>query len=117
MKAHAAVAAELLGDAACVEAAVRDVASSPLSAAEKALLAFVERVNADAASIGPADIAGLHASGWTEEAVYDAITVCALLNFYNRWVDATGVPPMSDEENRAAARRMAPGYIRTAPQP
>jgi hypothetical protein len=36
----------------------------------------------------------LHAAGWTDEAIYCAITVCALFNFYNRWIDATGVHAM-----------------------
>jgi len=70
-------------------------------------------VNADSPAITPADIAALHQHGWTDEAIYDAITVCAMFNFYNRWIDATGVHPMSDEAHRAAAPRMAPGYIRS----
>ncbi len=85
---------------------------APLPAAERALLAFVEKVNRDSPSIGPPDIAALHEQGWTDEAIYDALTVCALFNFYNRWIDASGVHPMSEEEHRAAAPRMAAGYVR-----
>ena len=39
--------------------------------------------------------------------------MCALFNFYNRWIDATGVHPLSEAEHKAAAARMAGGYIRT----
>ena len=42
----------------------------------------------------------LYNAGWTDEAIYDAITVCALFNFYNRWIDATGMHTMSDEAHR-----------------
>lgn len=71
-------------------------------------------MNRDSPRIGPADIQPLYDAGWTDEAIYDAITVCALFNFFNRWIDATGVHPMSDEAHRAAAKRMAQaGYIRT----
>ena len=42
-------------------------------------------------------MAPLRALGWTDEALYFAITVCALFNFYNRWIDATGVHALSDE--------------------
>ena len=42
-----------------------------------------------------------------------AITVCALFNFYNRWIDASGVHPMSNEAHRQGARRSASaGYVR-----
>ena len=36
-------------------------------------------------------------AGWSEEALYDAITVCALFNFYNTWIDATGVSDLPPE--------------------
>ena len=39
----------------------------------------------------------LYAVGWDDEAIYFAITVCALFNFYNRWIDATGVHALSPE--------------------
>jgi len=95
---------------------LRDIDSAPLGDADKALLNFVEKVNRESTGVGPTDIAALHAQGWTDEAVYDAITVCALFNFYNRWIDATGVHPMTDEAHRAGAVRMAPGYIRSPPE-
>jgi len=38
--------------------------------------------------------------------------VCALFNFYNRWIDATGVPPMDDAGHRASGQRIATqGYL------
>lgn len=98
-----------------MEAVVRDVETAPVSDAEKALLRFIEKVNGESPEINRADIEALYAHGWTDEAIYDAITVCAMFNFFNRWIDATGVHAMSDEAHRAAAPRMAPGYIRTPP--
>jgi alkylhydroperoxidase family enzyme len=97
-----------------VEAVLCNIDTAPLASAEKALLRFVELVNTAAPSVGPEHIAALRSAGWTDEAIYDAITVCALFNFYNRWNDATGVPAMSDEAHHAAAHRMAAGYIRTS---
>jgi len=41
------------------------------------------------------------------EAIYYAITVCALFNFYNRWVDAAGVHALSPEAHRQGGKRMA----------
>ena len=76
---------------------------------------FVRKVNRDSVAIQPADIDLLHAAGYTDEAIYYAITVCALFNFYNRWIDASGVHPMSDEAHAASARRSAiHGYGRSS---
>ena len=59
-------------------------------------------------------MAALYAAGWDDQAIYDAVTVCSLFNFFNRWIDATGVAAMSDEAHRMAGRRMAQaGYVRT----
>lgn len=97
-----------------MDGVLRDVETSGLSDKEKALFRFIDRVNGESPQIGPPDVAELHAAGWDDEAIYDAATVCALFNFFNRWIDATGVPAMSDEAHRAAGRRMAQaGYIRT----
>ena len=56
-----------------------DLETSKLSAADKALFRFVRKVNEDSVAIGPADIAVLHEAGFSDEAIYYAITVCALL--------------------------------------
>ena len=55
----------------------------------------------------------LYENGWNDEQIYYAITVCALFNFYNRWIDATGVHPLSAEAHRAGDKRTAAnGYLR-----
>lgn len=87
--------------------------TSALDDRHKALFRFVRKVNEDSIHIGEPDIEALHGAGWDDEAVYFAITVCALFNFYNRWIDATGVHAMSGEAHRAGGRRMAAsGYVR-----
>ena len=97
MKSHAAVAAVLLGSEELVQGVLRDIDSSGLSDAEKLLMHFLDKVNHDSPNITAADIAPLHAAGWNDEQIWYAITVCALFNFYNRWIDATGVCALSDE--------------------
>ena len=86
---------------------LEDVDSSPLDDQHKALFRFVDKVNHKAAYINSDDIRVLHQSDWTDEAIYFAVTICALFNFYNRWVDASGVHPMSDAAHRAAGERIA----------
>jgi alkylhydroperoxidase family enzyme len=95
-----------------VHSVLGDLEGSPLSEKEKALLRFVGKVNHQAPSITAKDMQPLHDVGWTDEAIYNAITVCALFNFYNRWIDATGVHPMSDEAHKRFGEGTAHnGYI------
>lgn len=88
--------------------------TSALDERHKALFRFIDRVNHDSPRIVPADLDVVRAHGWTDEALYFAITVCALFNFYNRWIDATGVHALSDEAHREGGRRSAKaGYARS----
>lgn len=91
-----------------------DLDSSGLDDRHKALFRFVDKVNRDSPRIVPADLESLRGAGWNDEAIYFAVTVCALFNFYNRWIDATGVHAMSDEAHREGGKRMAvQGYARS----
>lgn len=98
---------ELLGDRAKVEAVLQNYRLAPINDAEKALFAYIEKVNGDCSSINQPDIDALQAHGWTDEAIYDAVMVCGLFNFYNRWVDATGVHEMSTHEHALSGKRLA----------
>ena len=92
---------------------LRDLESSALPENEKALLRFVDKVNRDSSRITPADLDPLRAAGWTDGAIYFAVTVCALFNFYNRWIDSSGVHALSDEAHREGGKRSAiHGYVR-----
>jgi alkylhydroperoxidase family enzyme len=102
----------LLGDKQLVQDVLHDFRSSGLSSKEKTLFAFVRKVNGNAFEIRPQDIDEAKAAGLTEEALYDAITVCALFNFYNRWLDATSEGHMKPEEFEAGGKRLAKfGYV------
>ncbi len=92
---------------------LRDLEGSALPEKEKALFRFVSKVNKQSPSITAADMEPLHEAGWDDEAIYYAITVCALFNFYNRWIDASGVHALSEEGHRIGGKRTAAhGYVR-----
>jgi alkylhydroperoxidase family enzyme len=96
-----------------VQSVLHDLESSTLPEKEKALLRFVSKVNIQSAAISPEDMKPLYEVGWADDAIYYAITVCALFNFYNRWIDASGVHAMSDEAHRESGKRTAAhGYAR-----
>jgi hypothetical protein len=66
-------------------------------------------VNLSPAKIRQEDMDAVKAAGWADEAIYDAINVCALFNFYNRWIDAHGVGHHSAELYAMSGERLAQG--------
>lgn len=64
------------------------------------------------------DVDEAKAAGWSDEALYDAISVCALFRFYNTWIDATGVHDMPAEGYEMSGKRMAAmGYASVSKPP
>jgi alkylhydroperoxidase family enzyme len=103
-----------LGDRDLVWGVLRDLETSALDEKHKVLLRFVDKVNHDSPHITAADMVPLREAGWTDEAIYFAITACALFNFYNRWIDASGVHALSEEAHNEGGKRSAKhGYVRT----
>lgn len=118
-KAHVGFAAALLekergvNGLAFAEQVVGNMEASPLSEREKSLFRFVEQVNHSPERVTAADMQPMYVAGWNDEVIYYVITICALFNFYNRWVGASGVHPLSDEAHRLAGQRSAEtGYVR-----
>ena len=95
---------------------LRDLETSSLDEKHKELFRFVDKVNHDSPRMTADDMVPLREAGWDDEAIYFAITVCALFNFYNRWIDASGVHALSEEAHRAGGKRSARGgYVRSEP--
>ena len=91
-----------------------DYRTAPIDDRQKALFAFIEKMNEQSNSIRADDIDRLKDAGWSEEAIYDAITVCALFRFYNAWIDATGVHDLPAAAYELSGKRMAAdGYVRS----
>ena len=92
---------------------LEDYRTAPIDDREKALFAFIDKMNAQSNRIRRDDIEELKRAGWSEDAIYDAITVCALFRFYNAWIDATGVHDMPAAAYALSGRRLAEqGYSR-----
>ena len=91
---------------------LQDYRTAPISDREKALFAFLDKMNRESNRLQQEDVDRVKAAGWSEEALYDAITVCALFNFYNKWVDAAGVSDMAAAAYEASGQRLATfGYV------
>lgn len=106
----------MLSSRALVDAVLDDSRTAPLDAAHRALFVFVEKVCKDSTSVRREDVQAVVAAGMTEDAVYDAITVCALFQFYNTWIDATGVHDMPAAAYVTSGQRIAShGYADEPP--
>ena len=90
-----------------MEAVLQDYRTAPIDAREKALFAFIEKMNRQSSVLRQGDVDEAKAAGWSDEALYDAITVCALFNFYNKWIDASGVSDMPAAAYEASGQRLA----------
>ena len=107
------VAAYLLEDEALVRQVCDDVETSPLPESERALFRYLAVVNDTPWQVEQADVDRVLAAGWSEVAVHDAAAVCAIFNFFNRWIDATGVPDVP--EGYYEAQLEAQGDVGYAP--
>ena len=88
-------------------AVLEDYTTAPIPDAERALFAFIAKVVHDSTSITHEDLDQARAAGWTDEALYDAISVGALFQFYNTWIDATGVSDMPGFAYDMSGKRLA----------
>jgi uncharacterized peroxidase-related enzyme len=72
-----------------------------LSKGDEAVCAWAEKLTLNLASAGAADVAGLRAVGFSEEAISDAAQVIGYFNYINRIAEGLGV----DLENGMSARK------------
>ena len=57
------------------------------------ILAYVKKLTEAPSKLLDRDAEAVFAAGWSEEALFDAIAACALVNFMNRIVEGCGVAP------------------------
>ena len=90
---------------------IDDYRTAPIDAKFAELLVLIEKTARNASSVTAQDIDAVRAAGWSDEAIYDAVTVCALFNFYTTWVDGSGVPGLEDY-TPSGMRLATEGYAR-----
>jgi hypothetical protein len=88
-----------------------------LTEQERTLFELIDKVNRDSTRITSVDVQKAVTTGWSEEAVFTAITVCSLFNFYNRWCDGNGVHPLTPDGYVNSGHRLATqGYKHPVPE-
>ena len=75
-------------------------------------LGFLEKVTLAPAEIGPEDVAPLRTAGVSEQAIEDALVVCALFNIIDRLADTLDVTiPSAEGFKQTAERLLEQGYL------
>lgn len=74
-----------------VEALQRDYRTAPISDADKAMLAHVEKLTRHAYKVTPEDLDGLRVAGFDDQAILQITMIAAWFNYINRMADALGV--------------------------
>lgn len=91
-----------------VAALVHDLDSAGVDDRMRALLRYVCKVTATPSRIAGADARAVLDAGWGEDALHDAVAVCALFNLMNRYVDGLGVAA-DDAYLEVSGKRLADG--------
>lgn len=86
---------------------LNDLDTAPISEKDRSLYAFIKKMVRASTSITQNDVDVARRAGWSDEALYDAITVCSLFQFYNNWIDATGVADMPALGYEMSGHRLA----------
>ena len=72
-----------------------DWRTAPVEPGLRATLGLLEKVTLRPAEVGPADVAEVRAAGVSDEALEDALAVCACFNLIDRLADVFGFTPIS----------------------
>lgn len=90
---------------------LQDWRTAPVRAELRAMLGFIEKLTLEPERVTSADIAPLRAAGINDDAITDAIHVCAAFNVIDRIADAFEfhVPP-AEEFKRGASGMLQRGY-------
>ncbi len=87
-----------------------DIDGAKIDEKLKPLLKYLRKVNDAPASAAQADVDAVLAAGWDETAVVQALAVCALFNFMNRWIDGLGIETDNETARKAGRFHHDKGY-------
>lgn len=93
-----------------LEAALADLDSAPVAEKLRPVLRYVGKLTSTPSRMTQADADAVYAAGWSEQALYDAVLVCALFNFMNRIVDGLGISADEAYYTKSGHRLQEIGY-------
>ena len=97
-----------------VDACLKDIDTAPVRERLKPILKYVQKLTKLPAKLTQADADAVFAAGWREEALFEAVQVCAAFSMMNRIVEGTGVTfdyDQHDTERRELRNRRQHSYL------
>lgn len=95
-----------------VAAVLDDWRTAPIDEKLWVTLGLLAKVTLTPGEVGPGDIAPLRAAEISDQAIEDALVVCALFNIIDRMADALDVAiPSAEGFARTAERLLEHGYL------
>ena len=100
---HRPVAAAFGIDDGVFDALMQGIDGAPVEDRLKPILRFVQKLTLTPSRMAQADADAILAAGWDEQALVDVVSICAVQNFFNRFVDGVGVDVDSETARRTGA--------------
>ena len=107
---HAATAREFGISGDLIERLLSDLDHAPVNEKLRPLLGYVRKLTLSPARVTRADADAVFAAGWSDQALHDAVSVCALFNLMNRLVEGLGIRAGEDYFGAASKRLHDGGY-------
>ena len=105
------VTAEQFGiDEATLTGLLTDLPTAQIDDRMRTLLGYVGKLTREPGKVSPADARAVLDAGWDERALHDAVAVCALFNFMNRFVNGLGVTVDTNYTDTSGTRLADQGY-------
>ena len=105
------VTAEQFGiDETVLTGLLTDLPTAQIDDRMRTLLGYVGKLTREPSKVSPADARAVLDAGWDERALHDAVAVCALFNFMNRFVNGLGVTVDTNYADTSGTRLADQGY-------
>ena len=108
---HTVTAREFGVPGELLAAALDDLETAPIDERMRPVLQYANKLTLAPSALREADARAVYQAGWDEQALHDAVLVCALFNFMNRMVDGLGVHVGPQYAQISGRRLYEGGYL------
>lgn len=109
--AHGAVAKQFGVPEATLSALIEDFNKADVVDELKPVFAFLKKLTLTPSKMTQSDVDAVLAAGWDEQALYDAIQVCCLYNYMNRFVEGLGLSAIAEQYEMEGKMLVEGGYL------
>jgi uncharacterized peroxidase-related enzyme len=95
--AHSEVAMQFGIPESVLTALLDDFDNADIDSKLRPVLAYMKKLTKTPTQMTQADAQTILDAGWSEQAFYDAVSICCLYNFMNRFVEGLGLTPVPEQ--------------------